>query len=62
MPEFGGFWRLRPLADGQVEITYRVHGDPGGHVPDWLANYAAALSVTRTLQNLPAAVASKESD
>jgi len=57
VPDFGGFWHLRPLADGQVEVTYQVHGDPGGWVPVWMANYAAVLSVTRTLQNLPGAVA-----
>ncbi len=56
VPEFGGFWRLTPLGDGQVKITYQVHGNPGGRVPTWLANYAAAVSVTRTLQNMPAAV------
>ena len=54
VPEFGGFWRLRPRAGGRVHVTYQVHGDPGGRVPRWLANHAAVLSVTRTLQNLPA--------
>jgi hypothetical protein len=56
VPDFGGFWRLRPLTDGQVEITYQVHGDPGGWVPVWIANYAAAVSVNRTMHNLPAAL------
>lgn len=55
VPDFGGFWHLLPRADGQVDVTYQVHGDPGGWVPVWLANYAAALSVIRTLQHLPAA-------
>jgi hypothetical protein len=56
VPEFGGFWWLRPLPDGRVEITYQVHGDPGGWVPVWMANYAAAVSVNRTLHNLPMAL------
>jgi hypothetical protein len=56
VPDFGGFWYLRPLGDGRVEVTYQVHGDPGGWIPVWIANYAAAVSVTRTLQNLPEAV------
>jgi len=56
VPDFGGHWRLRPEAHGQVEVTYQVYGDPGGWIPVWLANRAAALSVTRTLQNMPAAV------
>lgn len=56
VPEFGGFWRLTPEKDGRVEVIYQVHGDPGGWVPTWLANRAAVLSVTRTLQNMPLAV------
>jgi hypothetical protein len=56
VPDFGGFWHLRPEERGQVAITYQVHGDPGGWVPVWMANYAAAVSVRRTLQNLPAAL------
>jgi hypothetical protein len=54
VPDFGGFWRLRPLGDGRVEVTYQVRGDPGGWIPVWLANYAAEVSVIRTLENLPA--------
>ena len=56
VPDFGGFWRLRPLPQGEVAVTYQVHGAPGGWVPVWMANYAAAVSVNRTLHNLPAAV------
>jgi hypothetical protein len=57
VPDFGGHWQLRPLAHGWVEVTYQVYGDPGGWIPVWMANYAAATSVIRTLQNMPAAVA-----
>ena len=53
VPDFGGFWRLRPLGDGRVEVTYQVRGDPGGWIPVWLANYAAEVSVIRTLEKLP---------
>jgi len=56
VPDFGGFWRLRPQADGWVEVTYQVFGDPGGWIPVWLANYAAITSVTRTLKNMTSAV------
>jgi len=56
VPDFGGFWALRPLADGMVEVTYQVYGDPGGWIPVWLANFAAVTSVTRTLQNMRHAV------
>ena len=56
VPDFGGFWHLRPLSDGRVEVTYQVYGDPGGFIPIWAANHAAALSVIRTLQNMESAV------
>ncbi len=58
VPDFGGFWALRPEYDGWVEVTYQVYGDPGGLIPVWLANFAAVTSVTRTLQRMPAAVKS----
>ncbi len=57
VPDFGGFWKLLPADNGRVRVIYQVHGDPGGWVPVWIANYAAARSVIRTLQNLPAAAA-----
>ena len=56
VPDFGGFWRLQPEGDGWIAVTYQVYGDPGGSIPVWIANYAAALSVTRTLQNMTSAV------
>jgi hypothetical protein len=56
VPDFGGFWHLRPLPDAGVEVTYQVYGDPGGFIPVWAANHAAALSVIRTLQNMESAI------
>tara|TARA_R110001599_G_scaffold353870_1_gene601394 strand:- start:190207 stop:190779 length:573 start_codon:yes stop_codon:yes gene_type:complete len=56
VPDFGGYWLLRPERDGWVEVTYQVFGDPGGWIPVWVANYAAVTSVTRTLQAMGAAV------
>jgi hypothetical protein len=52
VPDLGGFWRLEPDADGWVEVTYQIHGDPGGWIPVWFANQAALISVKNTLQNL----------
>lgn len=60
VPDFGGFWKLRPLGEGWVEVTYQVYGDPGGLIPVWLANYAAAASVIGTLQNMSSAVSNYE--
>ena len=33
-----GYWRLTPMGDGRVLITTGAHADPGGSIPDWLAN------------------------
>ena len=55
VPEFGGFWEVKPETGGWVSVTYQVHGDPGGWVPVWAANLAAVSSVTRTLENMPTA-------
>jgi hypothetical protein len=56
VPEIGGFWRLKPEGNGWVEVTYQVYGDPGGWLPDWLANRAALMSVQNTLRNMRSAV------
>lgn len=57
VPDFGGFWQLRPQGDGDVQVIYQVRGDPGGWIPIWVANRAALVSVERTLRNMPHAVA-----
>ena len=56
VPEMGGHWHLKPQAQGWVEVSYQVYGDPGGWIPAWLANRAAILSVQHTLENLVAVV------
>jgi hypothetical protein len=56
VPDFGGYWKLHPEKEGWVEVTYQVYGNPGGLIPAWLANYAAARSVTKTMQNMQSAV------
>jgi hypothetical protein len=56
VPAMGGYWGLKPEPGGWVEVTYQIHGDPGGWIPAWLANQAALLSVRHTLENLSAVV------
>jgi len=36
--KFEGFWQMRPLGEGQVEVIYQAHTEPGGSLPAWLAN------------------------
>jgi hypothetical protein len=52
MPVFEGFWQLTPLPNGWVEIVCQLHAEPGGYIPDWLANSAAQKAAYQTLLNL----------
>ncbi len=38
IPEFKGFWKLIPQADNITKIVHQGLADPGGNIPDWLAN------------------------
>jgi hypothetical protein len=47
-----GRWTLEPTADGKVDITYVVYGEPGGKIPAWLSrggNRDAALIFMKTI-------------
>lgn len=45
-------WTLIPLKNGEVEVTYQVHNDPGGDLPPWLINNLAFDQPYYTLENL----------
>jgi len=60
VPRIGGYWQLKPEQDGWVEVSYQVHGDPGGWIPVWMANRAAVVSVQETLRNMISAVSRYE--
>jgi len=47
-----GFWRLRPLEKGKVEVVYQVHNEPGGKLPSWLVNSVVVNQPYRTLLNM----------
>lgn len=51
-----GKWHLKPLGQGQVEVIYEVHTEPGGSVPSWLANSFVVDAPLQTLQGLRAKV------
>ena len=52
MPIFQGFWQLNPLPNGWVRLVCQLRAEPGGYIPDWLANSAAQNAAYRTLANL----------
>ncbi|MGA1868841.1 MAG: START domain-containing protein [bacterium] len=46
------YWRFTPLADGYVEIVYRVYNNPGGYLPSWLVNIATISYPYKSMINL----------
>ena len=41
-----------PLANGQVEVVYEAHADPGGGLPSWLVNSFVVDAPLNTLRGL----------
>ena len=47
-----GLWHLEDLGSGQAKLTYQVHSDPNGNIPDWVVNSMITDAPTNTLRNL----------
>lgn len=45
-------WTITPLSKTLVEVRYRVHSEPGGHLPAWLVNQVVTDQPFNTLRNL----------
>lgn len=45
-------WEIIPLADNKVQVIFTNHSDPGGSIPDWLANITATDNPFNTLLKL----------
>jgi hypothetical protein len=41
MPFLRGHWTLEPVGAGGTIVEYQVHADPGGNLPEWIANLAS---------------------
>lgn len=52
VPYINSTWTLVPLKNGEVEVTYQVHNNPGGELPPWLINNLAFDQPYYTLENL----------
>jgi hypothetical protein len=52
MPELLGTWVFTPMEDGMVEVSYQVHANPGGSLPDWMVNAIVVETPLKTLLNL----------
>jgi hypothetical protein len=47
-----GFYILKPLPDGSIEVTWQHHIEPGGGIPKWLVNSLLVDTPFKTLRNL----------
>ena len=52
MVKLNGYWMFEPLGNGRVRVTYRLHSEPGGTVPDSLVNSSLVDIPYNTLYNM----------
>ena len=52
MRGMNGCWVLEPRGNGWIKISYRIHSDPGGSLPDKLVNSSIVDIPYNTLYNL----------
>lgn len=47
-----GYWLFTPKSENETEIVYQVHAEPGGSLPDMIANSFVTESPFKALKNL----------
>jgi len=52
VPALEGAWNIIPLSEKQCRVVFRLHIEPGGEIPSWLANIAVIDTPYHTLVNL----------
>lgn len=52
IPHMKGFWLFEPKDEGQILVTYQVHANPGGSLPNWLANSVVVDTPYYTMSNM----------
>ncbi|MFZ4525045.1 MAG: START domain-containing protein [Chlorobium sp.] len=52
VPQLEGAWNIVPLSENQCRVVFRLHIEPGGEIPSWLANIAVIDTPYHTLVNL----------
>jgi hypothetical protein len=52
-----GLWLLEPLGGAQTRVTFTMHLEPGGGVPQWLINAQVVETPFDALTNLRTAIA-----
>ena len=52
VPALKGFWQFIPNKSGSVTVIYQVHSEPGGSIPDAIANSTTTDIPYNTLLNM----------
>lgn len=47
-----GAWNIMPVSDKECRVVFRLHLEPGGEIPSWLANIAVIDTPYHTMNNL----------
>lgn len=47
-----GYWLFTPKSENETEVVYQVHAEPGGALPDMIANSFVTESPFKALKNL----------
>ena len=47
-----GAWNILPLSENSCSVVFRLHIEPGGEIPSWLANIAVIDTPYHTMCNL----------
>lgn len=47
-----GAWNIMPLAEDKCRVVFRLHLEPGGEIPSWLANIAVIDTPYNTMANM----------
>ena len=53
-----GSWRLEPLDENKTHVTFTMHLEPGGGIPQWMINARIVATPFEALTNLRATVGS----
>ncbi|NHQ60481.1 cyclase [Chlorobium sp. BLA1] len=52
VPHLEGAWNIIPLSANQCRVVFRLHIEPGGEIPSWLANIAVIDTPYHTMNNM----------
>jgi len=52
VPKSKGIWKFTPVDNNQIEVLFQLHSDPGGKLPEWVANMFVTETPLKAVVNL----------